>query len=63
MKCNMGKTDRIIRGVIGLIVITIGLNLQSWWGVIGIILLGTALVGWCPIYLPFDISTCKTHKN
>ena len=57
MKCNMGKTDRIIRVVLGLAIIGIGVYLKSWWGAIGIIPLVTSGLGWCPAYLPFGIST------
>jgi len=60
MKCNMGKTDRIIRGIVGIGVIGAGVYLQNWWGAIGIIPLGTAIIGLCPAYLPFGISSCKT---
>ena len=59
MKCNMGKADRIIRGIVGLGVIGAGVYFQNWWGAIGAIPLGTALIGWCPAYLPFGISSCK----
>ena len=60
MKSNMGKTDRIIRSIVGIAVIAAGVYFQSWWGAIGIIPLGTALIGWCPAYLPFGISSCKS---
>lgn len=60
MKCNMGKTDRIIRAIVGVGIIAMGFYLQSWWGAIGAIPLGTALLGWCPAYLPFGISSCKS---
>ena len=59
MKCNMGKVDRIIRGIAGLGIIGVGVYFQSWWGALGAIPLGTALIGVCPAYLPFGISSCK----
>lgn len=60
MKKNMGSTDRIIRLIVGLVVVAAGIVFKSWWGVIGVILLLTALVGVCPLYLPFKIkTTCK----
>ena len=58
MKCNVGTTDRIIRVLVGLIVIVLGLVFHSWWGAIGVVLLATAALGWCPLYLPFGLSTC-----
>ena len=62
MKCNMGKTDRILRGIVGVAVIGAGVYYQSWWGAIGAIPLSTALIGWCPAYFPFGISSCKTDE-
>lgn len=59
MTQNMGSTDRTIRIVAGLAIIAWGIYAQSWLGVIGVIPLGTALLGWCPAYLPFAIRTKK----
>jgi hypothetical protein len=59
MKCNIGKTDRIIRALIGLIVIAVGVYLKSWWGAIGLVPLFTAAMGWCGLYTLFGMSTCK----
>lgn len=60
MKCNIGTTDRIVRAVIGLIVIAVGFYLSSWWGAIGLVLIITSVTGWCGLYALFGISTCKT---
>ena len=59
MKCNIGKTDRIIRALIGLIVIAVGVYLKSWWGAIGLVPLFTAVISWCGLYTLFGMSTCK----
>ena len=59
MKCNMGKEDRIVRAILGAGIIAVGVYFQSWWGVIGIVPIITASIGWCPAYSPFAISTCK----
>ncbi|WP_419769012.1 MAG: DUF2892 domain-containing protein [Candidatus Marinarcus sp.] len=61
MQKNVGKIDKIIRIVIGVAIIAYGLIAQSWLGVIGLIPLGTALIGWCPLYCPLKINTscCK----
>lgn len=63
MKCNVGKTDKIIRIVIGLGIIAVGVYLKSWWGAVGLIPILTASCGNCPIYKPFGISTCKTDES
>lgn len=57
MQCNMGKTDRVVRAVVGLALIVLGMIFNSWWGAVGLIPLVTAAIGWCPAYLPFGIST------
>ncbi len=59
MKRNIGKTDRVIRIIIGIGIIAIGIYFQNWWGVIGVIPILTAAIGWCPAYIPFGISTIK----
>lgn len=59
MKKNVGGADRIIRFIIGAIIIVWGIVAQSWWGLIGIVPIFTATINWCPLYLPFGISTCK----
>lgn len=63
MKTNMGKIDRILRAILGIGLISLAfVGPQTPWGWIGVIPLITALVGWCPAYLPFGISTCpKEH--
>ncbi len=57
MKSNVGKTDKIIRLVLGLAIGGVGIYYQSWLGLIAIIPIFTALVNWCPLYVPFKIST------
>ena len=60
MKVNVGGVDRTVRIVAGLVIIAAGVAFRSWWGAIGALPLLTGLIGWCPGYLPFGISTCKT---
>jgi hypothetical protein len=63
MSKNMGKVDRILRAVLGIVVIALGIYFQSWWGALGLILLLTATISWCPIYVPFKLSTNKSEIN
>jgi hypothetical protein len=63
MKCNIGKTDRIIRVIIGIVIIAIGLLSHSWWGAIGILPILTAVFGFCGLYIPFKINTAKTTEE
>jgi hypothetical protein len=59
MRVNVGGVDRAVRIVAGLAIIVAGVAFKSWWGVVGALPLVTGLVGWCPAYLPFGISTCR----
>ena len=59
MKCNIGKTDRMLRLIAGVLVISAGAYFHSWWGAVGIVPLLTGMLRWCPAYLPFGLSTVK----
>ncbi|MBI5261404.1 MAG: DUF2892 domain-containing protein [Bradyrhizobium sp.] len=61
---NVGKIDRLIRVVVGLIVLSlVFVGPQSLWGLLGLIPLGTALIGWCPPYSLLGINTCGTNSG
>ena len=57
MKCNVGKTDRLLRIIAGSAIILVGIYFQNWWGAVGIVPIATGLLRWCPAYLPFGIKT------
>ncbi len=62
MTKNMGTLDRGIRAVLGIALLVwafTGTGDWNWIGWIGIIPLATAAIGWCPLYVPFGIRTCK----
>ena len=59
MQKNVGGIDRTLRIIAGLALIAWGVYAQNWWGAIGLVPLVTALIGWCPAYAPFGISSCK----
>lgn len=65
MKKNVGKTDRIIRIVLGVVIAGLGIYFKSWFGLVAIIPLGTGLIGWCGIYTACGTSTCpmKTAES
>ena len=63
MKTNEGNTDRIIRIALAVVIFGLGLAAQSWLGLIGFIPLLTGLVGWCPLYSIFGLSTCPAKSN
>jgi hypothetical protein len=65
MTQNIGTIDRIARVVIGLAAIGFALTSNhplAVWGYIGIVPLLTAVIGWCPAYLPFGLTTCPMRR-
>ena len=64
MKMNEGGADRIIRIIVGLVLISlVFIGPQSLWGWIGLVPLITGVIGWCPAYMPFGINTCKLKEE
>ena len=62
MTRNVGTIDRLLRIVVGLALLSlVFVGPQSYWGLIGLVPLGTALIGYCPAYSLFGIRTCKTR--
>jgi len=62
MKCNVGKTDKIIRIVLGIIIGALGYYYQTWWGLVAIVPIGTALINFCPLYPIVGASTCAKKE-
>ena len=63
MKKNVGSAERVIRVVLGLVVLSMAfVGPQSPWAYLGIIPLATGLIGWCPPYALLGISTCKSCR-
>jgi hypothetical protein len=62
IKKNIGRLDRTLRVIVGLSLLLIGLFLQKGQIlsiVFGLVMLGISLIGFCPVYVPFGISTRK----
>ncbi|EKN64015.1 DUF2892 domain-containing protein [Schinkia azotoformans] len=62
MKINVGKSDRIIRIILALVLFSLFFFLEGnlkYLALIGIIPLVTAFIKFCPLYTLFGISTCK----
>ena len=63
MKRNVGMIDRVVRVLAGLILTGLAAtgNLGPWaW--VGVVPLATGLIGWCPPYAIFGISTCSMRS-
>jgi hypothetical protein len=60
MKKNVGGIDRIVRAAAGIGLVAWALTGGPLWAWIGVVPIFTAIVGWCPVYLPLGISTRGT---
>jgi len=59
MTKNVRNAERIIRILVGIALIaTVFVGPQWVWGWIGVVLLLTGLIGWCPPYQILGINTC-----
>lgn len=66
MKANVGNFDRLMRVVVGLILISLVFVLEGsirWVGLIGIIPLGTAALKFCPLYQVIGFSSCPLKSS
>jgi hypothetical protein len=64
MTQNVGGIDRILRIVVGLALIVLAATgTIGVWGWLGVIVLGTGVVGICMPYTLFGFSTCAIKTN
>jgi hypothetical protein len=63
LKQNVGQVDRLVRLILGLVIVSLGLYFGSWWGLLGVIPLGTAAMSSCLLYSLFGISTCPIEPK
>lgn len=60
MKKNVGKIDRTIRVVLGVILLALGFFYQSWLlGILGLLAIITGAISFCGLYALLGISTDK----
>lgn len=68
MKKNMGSTDRIIRFILAAIFIVLYFTntITGMWGIVllilGAVFILTSFVSFCPLYVPFGLSTCSKKE-
>lgn len=62
MKRNVGSSDRILRLIVGIGIAIAGVIFESYWGLIGVVLIATAIFSLCPIYLMLGIRTTKKES-
>ena len=64
MTKNIHPTERIVRIVVGALLASMAFwGPANPWFLLGLILLATGLVGWCPPYALLGINTCKLGKK
>lgn len=66
MKSNVGGADKVLRIVVGLALLSMLFFVEGsakWWGLIGLVPLGTGLFNFCPLYTLFGMSTCPMEKR
>ena len=66
MEKNMAGWDRAIRVVLAVIFLAVAFSQGgAWWilGILGIIFLGTSLIGFCPLYKVVGLKTNKEEGS
>jgi hypothetical protein len=62
MKKNIGSTDRWIRIILGAGILVLGFAFKSWWGLLGLLPLGTAAISFCGLYTLLGVNTCRAKQ-
>ncbi|MBU6260079.1 MAG: DUF2892 domain-containing protein [Burkholderiales bacterium] len=63
MKLNVGGIDRVLRIVVGLVLVALAaLGQIGLWGWIGLVPLLTGALSFCPLYTMLGMSTCPMKK-
>jgi Na+/proline symporter len=61
---NAGNVDRIVRIFVGLALISlVFVGPRTPWGLVGLVLVGTGALGFCPLYRVFGITTCPAKRT
>ncbi len=61
MTTNIGTIDRMLRLGLGIVLIALTLfGTIGIWGWLGLVLVGTAFLKFCPAYALFGFKTCAT---
>lgn len=64
MKANVGGIDRIARIAVGLVLIALTLmGTIGIWGWLGVVLVATGLISFCPLYPLLGVSTCPVQRK
>ena len=57
-RSNLGRADRATRALLGAVALTLVITgPRTPWGDLGVVLLATAAIGFCPIYAALGLSS------
>ena len=61
VKANEGTVDRVVRVIVGIVLVVLGVYMQSLWRIlpviVGIALIVTGIMGYCHAYTLMGINT------
>ena len=58
MNCNVAAWDRVLRIVVGVILLSLAVvGPKTLWGLLGVVPMITGATGVCPLYLAFGITS------
>jgi len=61
---NEHGVERALRIVVGLVLLAlVVVGPKTYWGLLGVIPLATGLMGSCPLYTLFGLSTCPAARG
>jgi hypothetical protein len=61
---NQSSVDRAARLITGIVLLSlVFVGPQTPWGLLGLVPLLTAAVGWCPLYSVLGVSTCRPQTR
>ena len=61
---NEGTADRLFRVALGIVLLAlVYVGPKSAWGLVGLFPLATGLLGSCPAYTAFGVSTRRSHRT
>ncbi len=65
MNANVGGIDKALRIIGGIVLLALFFVLEGnarWLGLIGLVPLVTAFIGWCPAYALIGVNTCSVRQ-
>ncbi len=66
MSKNVGAIDRTLRVLLGVVLLSLVVLLDTpmrWWGLVGLVPLLTGLFSFCPLYSLLGISSCPVSSS